>query len=156
MPNRNSSRPLLVWNALIWVLANPSNDVLDLNFHFWYMCGVVWWRVIFRKKSSTGQLNKRTAPVASLSAQGRSIVVLAYERRPHPPWQPSPVWQVYCSPPEPASHMHNGHQGIQRCRQCTALSVWQPGVSKHIEQLVKLCPNCAKASTHVGPTLSKL
>ena len=32
--------------------------------------------------------------------------------------------------------MHNGHQDIQRCCQCTTSSVWQPGVSKHIEQLM--------------------
>ena len=42
--------------------------------------------------------------------------------------------------------IHNGHQGIQRCRQRTTSSVWWPGVSKHIEQLVKSCPICAKAS----------
>ena len=42
--------------------------------------------------------------------------------------------------------IHNGHQGIQKCRQRTTSSVWWPGVSKHIEQLVKSCPMCAKAS----------
>ena len=43
--------------------------------------------------------------------------------------------------------IHNGHQGIQRCRQRTTSSVWWPGVSKHIEQLVKSCPICGKAAT---------
>ena len=50
--------------------------------------------------------------------------------------------------------IHNGHQGIQRCRQRTTSSVWWPGVSRHIEQLVKSCPICAKASTpHKEPLM---
>ena len=50
--------------------------------------------------------------------------------------------------------IHNGHQGIQRCRQRTTSSVWWHGVSKHIEQLVKSCPICAKASTpHKEPLM---
>ena len=61
-----------------------------------------------------------------------------------------------CKPQHCWKKMRNGHQDIQRCCQCTTSSVWWPGVSKHIEQLMKACPNCAKASTLVGPTLSKL
>ena len=52
-----------------------------------------------------------------------------------------------CKPQHCRKKMHNGHQDIRECCQCTASSVWRPGVSKHIEQLIKSCPNCAKAST---------
>ena len=59
-----------------------------------------------------------------------------------------------CKPQLCRKMMHNGHQDIQRCCQCTISSVWWPGVSKHIEQLMKSCPNCAKASTlHKEPLM---
>ena len=40
--------------------------------------------------------------------------------------------------------IHQGHQGIQRCRLRIASSVWWPGVSKAIESYVKNCPQCLK------------
>ena len=39
--------------------------------------------------------------------------------------------------------IHQGHQGIQRCRlRIASSSVWWPGVSKAIESYVKNCPQC--------------
>lgn len=50
--------------------------------------------------------------------------------------------------------IHNGHQGIQRCRLHTSSAVWWPGVSKDIERVVTSCPICAKASTpHKEPLM---
>ena len=50
--------------------------------------------------------------------------------------------------------IHNGHQGIQRCHLRISQSVWWPGVSKEIEQFIKSCPTCVKASTpHKEPMM---
>ena len=43
--------------------------------------------------------------------------------------------------------IHLGHQGIDRCRARTAASVWWPGVSSQIEQVVRQCWECAKNSS---------
>ena len=40
--------------------------------------------------------------------------------------------------------LHQGHQGIQRCRLRAKSSVWWPGLSSKIEQYVQNCPNCVK------------
>ena len=40
--------------------------------------------------------------------------------------------------------IHSGHQGIQRCRLRAKTSVWWPGISKDIENMVRLCHTCAK------------
>ena len=40
--------------------------------------------------------------------------------------------------------VHQGHQGIQRCRQRVSTAVWWPGVSREIEILVNSCPVCQK------------
>ena len=44
--------------------------------------------------------------------------------------------------------VHNGHQGIQRCRLRAKVSVWWPGISNEIENMVKQCPTCARQSHH--------
>ena len=50
--------------------------------------------------------------------------------------------------------VHAGHQGIKRCRLRLATPVWWPGVSKEIEQFIKLCPVCMKNTTsHTEPLL---
>ena len=40
--------------------------------------------------------------------------------------------------------IHQGHQGIQKCRMRVFASVWWPGVSKAIEDFVQSCPVCEK------------
>ena len=39
--------------------------------------------------------------------------------------------------------IHMGHQGIQRCRLRANTSVWWPGLSHEVENLIKQCPTCA-------------
>ena len=43
--------------------------------------------------------------------------------------------------------LHTGHQGITKCRQRARESVWWPGLSKQLEELVKSCPECCKAQS---------
>ena len=40
--------------------------------------------------------------------------------------------------------IHTGHQGIQRCRLRAKLSIWWPGISKTINDMVKQCSTCSK------------
>ena len=41
--------------------------------------------------------------------------------------------------------IHTGHQGITKCRERARQSVWWPGLSKQLEELVRSCPECVKA-----------
>ena len=41
--------------------------------------------------------------------------------------------------------IHMGHQGITKCRERARQSVWWPGLSNQLEELVKSCRKCAKA-----------
>ena len=60
------------------------------------------------------------------------------------------LWQQNCSTFTPTGDLqetlkriHNGHQGIQRCRLIAKISVWSPGISKEIENnktVPLLCP----------------
>ena len=43
--------------------------------------------------------------------------------------------------------LHEGHQGIVRCRLRMKNSVWWPGVSKDIADLVEQCPECSRTTT---------
>ena len=45
---------------------------------------------------------------------------------------------------ETLKKVHTGHQGIERCRMRVATSVWWPGVSQQVRQLVEQCKECAK------------
>ena len=48
---------------------------------------------------------------------------------------------------ETLQKVHQGHQGIQKCRQRVSAAVWWPGVSREIETLVKSCSVCQKMTT---------
>ena len=41
--------------------------------------------------------------------------------------------------------IHTGHQGITKCRERARQSVWWPGLSRQLEELVKNCPECIKS-----------
>ena len=50
--------------------------------------------------------------------------------------------------------IHSGHQGIERCRLRAKSSVWWPGISHEINNLVKQCIVCAKEITpHKEPLI---
>ena len=40
--------------------------------------------------------------------------------------------------------IHDAHQGITKCRERAKASVWWPGLSKQLEEVVKNCPTCIK------------
>jgi len=40
--------------------------------------------------------------------------------------------------------IHQGHQGIQKCRLRVKNSVWWPGVSRDMENFINSCPECQK------------
>ena len=45
---------------------------------------------------------------------------------------------------EMLARIHTGHQGIVKCRERARQSVWWPGMSRELEELVKNCPECCK------------
>jgi len=45
---------------------------------------------------------------------------------------------------ETLQKIHQGHQGIQKCRQRVLASVWWPGVTRRMEQYVLSCPHCIR------------
>jgi len=45
---------------------------------------------------------------------------------------------------ETLHRIHEGHQGIERCRMRTKSSVWWPGIASQITSLIENCPTCAK------------
>ena len=56
-------------------------------------------------------------------------------------------WQLVIPPclrNDVLCHLHDGHQGISRTRENAASSVWWPGISRDIEQMVRECPMCEK------------
>ena len=40
--------------------------------------------------------------------------------------------------------IHEGHQGIERCRARVRCSVWWPGITKDTAEIVRQCPTCAR------------
>ena len=42
--------------------------------------------------------------------------------------------------------IHTGHQGISKCRERARQSIWWPGLSWQLEELVKNCSTCRKCS----------
>ena len=49
---------------------------------------------------------------------------------------------------EMLDRIHTGHQGIHKCRQLAKQSIWWPGMSQQIEDMVKSCRVCAENSNH--------
>jgi hypothetical protein len=41
--------------------------------------------------------------------------------------------------------IHCGHQGIAKCRELARQSIWWPGLSKQLEELIQNCRECLKA-----------
>jgi len=55
---------------------------------------------------------------------------------------------------ETLQKLHQGHQGIQRCRLRARSSVWWPAISKQINDLAKRCPECVRDLTpHCEPLI---
>ena len=44
--------------------------------------------------------------------------------------------------------VHEGHQGIQRCRLRAKTSVWWPSISKQISDAIERCSICVRESSH--------
>ena len=42
--------------------------------------------------------------------------------------------------------IHNGHQGVERCRMRVRSSVWWPGISQHLSQVIQQCQVFSKMS----------
>ena len=40
--------------------------------------------------------------------------------------------------------IHEGHQGIGKCSECAKTSVWWPGLSREVQDMVENCKVCAK------------
>lgn len=50
--------------------------------------------------------------------------------------------------------LHEGHQGITKCRRLAIQSVWWPGLSKNIKELIENCRVCCQAKrTHPEPLI---
>ena len=47
---------------------------------------------------------------------------------------------------EMLDHIHTGHQGISKYRERVRQSIWWPGLSRQLEELVKNCSTCLKCS----------
>ena len=48
---------------------------------------------------------------------------------------------------EMLDRIHTGHQGITKCRERARQSIWWPGLSKQLEEMVKCCTECCKTQT---------
>ena len=44
--------------------------------------------------------------------------------------------------------LHQGHQGIQRCRLRAQQSVWWLGISSQIKEIIQRCPTCAEMAAN--------
>ena len=40
--------------------------------------------------------------------------------------------------------IHKGHQGIVKCRECAKTSVWWPGLSREVQDMIENCKVCVK------------
>ena len=49
---------------------------------------------------------------------------------------------------ETLNRIHEGHQGIEKCRMRSKSFVWWPGIAKQISNLVEKCPTCVQEAKH--------
>lgn len=49
--------------------------------------------------------------------------------------------------PDMLSRLHEGHQGINKCRERAKYSMWWPGLSKQLEEMVRTCQECLRHTT---------
>ncbi len=50
--------------------------------------------------------------------------------------------------------LHEGHQGIVKCRRRTIQSVWWPGISKNVKELIENCRVCCQTTkNHPEPLI---
>ena len=54
---------------------------------------------------------------------------------------------------EMLDRIHTGHQGISKCRERARQSIWWPGLSRQLEELVKNCSTCRKFTNQRSETL---
>ena len=45
---------------------------------------------------------------------------------------------------ETLQKLHEGHQGIEKCRMRTRSSVWWPGITEQVSRMIQQCPVCTK------------
>ena len=61
-------------------------------------------------------------------------------------------------PPPPRTNLlrrvHEGHQGITKCRERARSSIWWPGLSTDLEELDRNCEECAKAQAQRAQPLT--
>ena len=50
--------------------------------------------------------------------------------------------------------VHEGHQGITKCRERARASIWWPGISRDLAELVSTCEECTKAQTQRAQPLT--
>ena len=48
---------------------------------------------------------------------------------------------------ETMEKIHEGHQGIERCRLRARYAVWWPGMSRELEDFIRACPRCIRETT---------
>ena len=65
--------------------------------------------------------------------------------------------RIFVPPPLRANllcRVHEGHQGITKCRERARSSIWWPGLPTDLEELVRNCEECAKAQAQRAQPLT--
>ena len=55
--------------------------------------------------------------------------------------------------PEILERLHTGHQGIVKCRESAKCSVWWPGLSRQLQELVENSEECSKQRNNCAEPL---